>query len=165
MDPRTLDNEALRRLILDQPEAGVTRLIALVVSAGFLLAVLHLVRRGRLREEFTPIWTVVAVGILTLSVWFGAVRAITRAVGAWAPSSTLFFFGELFLLVLCLHYAVRLSSLTVQVKLLAQELAMLRAEIAERRGSPSSLAERGGSPSPVAEGWGVPSLRPGVPSS
>ena len=66
---------------------------------------------------------------MVLSVWTEALRALTHAVGAWAPSSTLFFFGELFLLVLCLNYAVRLSRLTLDVKLLAQQLALLRAEL------------------------------------
>lgn len=137
MSPAPIDAETLRRLIMEQPEPGSTRGLALLVSTAFLLAVLHLVRRGRLREEYTPIWTVVAVGIMMLSLWFDVVRAITRAVGAWTPSSTLFFFGELFLLVLCLNYAVRLSSLTVRVKLLAQEVALLRAELGERRGTAS----------------------------
>jgi hypothetical protein len=122
---------------MEVPESGSTRIVALLVSLGFLLAVLYLVRSGRLREEYTPIWTVVAVGIMVLSVWFDIVWAITRAVGAWTASSTLFFFGELFLLVLCLNYAVRLSSLTAHVKLLAQEMALLRAELAERRGTTS----------------------------
>jgi hypothetical protein len=125
----TLDIETLRRLILEQPEARSTRVIALLVSVSFLLAVLQLVRLGRLREEYTPIWTVVALGIMILSVWLDGLRAITRLVGAVAPSSTLFFFGELFLLVLCLNYAVRLSSLTLHVKLLAQEIATLRSEL------------------------------------
>lgn len=128
MDPKTLDVEAIRRVWIEQPEAGITRVLALVVSMAFLLAVLDLVRRGRLKEEYTPIWVVVAAGIMLLSIWFEAARTITRAVGAWTVSSTLFFFGEVFLLVLCLNYAVRLSSLSVQVKLLAQELAMLKAE-------------------------------------
>jgi hypothetical protein len=130
-----LDIETLRRLLMEQPETTSTRVIGLLVSAAFLLAVLHLVRHGRLREEYTPIWIVVALGIMTLSVWFDGLRAITHAVGAWAPSSTLFFFGELFLLVLCLHYAVRLSSLTLHVKLLAQEIALLRTEL-DARGEP-----------------------------
>ena len=132
MNPSALDVENLRRLAIEQPEAASTRLVALVVALGFLLAVLNLVRRGRLREEYTPIWTVVALGIMILSVWSDGLRAITHAIGAWAPSSTLFFFGELFLLVLCLNYAVRLSSLTLHVKLLAQEIAMLRAELGSR---------------------------------
>jgi hypothetical protein len=132
MSSETIDVDALRRVIMDQPEPWTTRAIALAVSVAFLAAVLNLVRRGRLREEYTPIWTVVAVGIMILSVWSEGLRAITHAVGAWAPSSTLFFFGELFLLVLCLNYAVRLSSLTLHVKLLAQEIAILRTELAAR---------------------------------
>lgn len=126
--------QQLQRLLLENPESTSTRVAALLVSTVFLGAVLTLVRRGKLREEYTPIWTVVALAIMVLSVWFDGLRYITRMVGAWAPSSTLFFFGVLFLLVLCLNYAVRLSSLTLHVKLLAQELAILRSEL-ERRSS------------------------------
>lgn len=127
MDPKMVDAEVLRQVLSQQAEPASTRVIALVVSVGFLLAILHLVRQGRLREEYTPIWTVVGFGIVLLSVWFDGLRLITRAVGAWTASSTLFFFGELFLMILCLNYAVRLSALTLQVKCLAQEVAMLRA--------------------------------------
>jgi NO-binding membrane sensor protein with MHYT domain len=152
MNPETIDVAALRRVLMDQPEPWTTRAVALAVSVAFLAAVLNLVRRGRLREEYTPIWTVVAVGIMVLSVWSDALRALTHAVGAWAPSSTLFFFGELFLLVLCLNYAVRLSRLTLDVKLLAQELALLRADLGDRdrerrAGSGSSGSAVAGGPS------------------
>jgi len=136
MNPNALDAETLRRLAIEQPEAGTTRVLALVVSAAFLLAVLNLVRRGRLREEYTPIWVVVALGIMALSIWFDGVRLIAAMIGAWTASSTLYFFGVLFLLVLCLNYAVRLSTLSTQVKLLAQEVALLRErETASRVGS------------------------------
>ena len=134
MTPDPLDLERLRQLALEQPESGVTRGIALVVSLCFLVAVLDLVRRGRLREEYTPIWVAVALGIMALSVWFDVVRVIARLIGAWTPSSTLYFCGVLFLLVLCLNYAVRLSGLSTQVKLLAQEVSILRARLAERDG-------------------------------
>ena len=127
MDSRTIDAEALRRLLLEQPDPTPTRILGIVVGVSFLLAILNLVRQGRLREEYTPIWTVVGIGIVILSVWFEGLRLITRAVGAWTPSSTLFFFGEIFVLVLCLNYAVRLSALTLQMKCLAQEVALLRA--------------------------------------
>ena len=133
MDLDKLDLEALRRLAIEQSAGTVPRALALLVSGIFLAAVLNLVRRGRLKEEYTPIWTTVALGIMALSIWFDGIRLITRAVGAWTPSSTLFFFGELFLLVLCLNYAVRLSSLSTQVKLLAQEVSILRSELAAGR--------------------------------
>ena len=151
MNPNALDVDNLRRLAIEQPEATSTRVLALIVALAFLAAVLNLVRRGRLREEYTPIWTVVALAIVVLSVWFDGVRMVTRAVGAWTPSSTLFFFGEVFLLVVCLNYAVRLSGLTTRVKLLAQEVSILRAELEGRDGrGDAALAV-----SPPPEGDGI----------
>jgi hypothetical protein len=129
MTTNAVDLETLRRLAIDQPEATVPRFLALLISTIFLLAVLNLVRRGRLREEYTPIWIVVALGIMGLSVWFDGVRIIAGAIGAWTVSSTLYFFGVIFLLVLSLNYAVRLSGMTTQVKVLAQEISLLRAEV------------------------------------
>ncbi len=126
MDPSHIQPEVLRQMMIDVPDQGSTRIIAIVVSTAFLLIVLNLVRRGRLKEEYTPIWVALAVGIITLSLWFDLLRWITRAIGAWTPSSTLFFLGELCLLALCLNYAIRLSRLSTQVKALAQEIAMLK---------------------------------------
>src|SRR5262245_49271484 len=132
MDSTRIDAETLRRLMMDIPEPGATKVIALLVSAGFLVVVLNLVRRGKLKEEYTPIWIVVASGIMLLSLWSALLRWITQAIGAWTASSTLFFFGVLFLLVLCLNYAVRLSRLSAQLKRVAQELALLQEQIRER---------------------------------
>jgi hypothetical protein len=132
MNPGTIDVDTLRRLAIEQPESMSTRILALALGTAFLVAVLVLVRRGRLREEYTPIWTIVALGTMVLSIWFDAVRLLTRAVGAWTPSSTLFFFALVFLLTVSLNYAVRLSGLSLQVKLLAQEVALLRSQLASR---------------------------------
>ncbi len=119
----------LRTLFLEAPESGATRLLAVVLSLVLISVVLWLVRRRTLREEYTPIWMGVAFGIAALSLFPALLIALTRAVGAWTPSSALFFLGELFLLSICLNYAVRLSGLTLQIKNLAQELAVLRAEL------------------------------------
>ena len=148
MNPR-FDLDDLRQLYITQPEPMSVRILALTLCTAFLVAVLVLVRRGKLREEYTPIWTSVAVATMVATVWFDVVRLLTRLVGAWTPSSTLFFFGLLFLLVVCLNYAVRLSGMSSQVKLLAQELALLRARIAaaEARDAGADAAATGGSTS------------------
>ena len=132
MDPAKLDLDTLRQLAILQPESASTRILAMLLCGAFLIAVLTLVYRGKLREEYTPIWTIVAAGMMVAITWFDSVRLLTRAVGAWTPSSTLFFFGLLFLLVVSLNYAVRLSGMSLQVKLLAQEVALLREQLASR---------------------------------
>lgn len=129
-DPRLLE---LRELLLSAPESTATRILFISLSLLLAAIVLQLVRRRILREEHTPIWLGVSVGITLLSLSRPLLDGVTRAIGAWTPSSALFFFGELFLVAICLNYAVRLSRLTLQVKNLAQELALVRAEL-ERQG-------------------------------
>ena len=119
----------LRELFLDNPDLEHTRWLALTISLALVLAVLWLVRRRRLREEFTPIWVAVSAALLFLSLRLDVLRELTRVIGAWTPSSTVFFLGEVFLVAICLNYAVRLSRAGLLIKNLAQEVAILRAQV------------------------------------
>jgi len=128
---QTVTLARLRELFLASPDLEAARGLALSISALLFLAVLYLVRRRKLREEYTPIWVAVSAALLFVSLRLDLLRELTRALGAWTPSSTLFFLGELFLVAICLNYAVRLSRAGVQIKNLAQEVAILRARIDE----------------------------------
>ena len=119
----------LRELFLDTPDLEATRWLALSISLALVAAVLFLVRRRRLREEYTPIWLAVSAALVFVSIRIDLLRVLTRAIGAWTPSSTVFFLGELFLVAVCLNYAVRLSRASLLIKNLAQEIALLRAEV------------------------------------
>lgn len=121
--------QAMRELFLAAPESNATSALAIVISIVLVVAVLALVRTGRLTEEYTPIWMVAAVGLLIVSIWSGLITALAHAIGAWTTSSTLFFLGEVFLVALCLNYAVRLSQSGLQIKNLAQEVALLRSRL------------------------------------
>src|SRR5204863_5836497 len=135
MDRSVLDPDVLRQFMLEQPALPVTRVLMLAAGSIFLVVVLTLVRRGRLSEELTPLWVAAALGVMALAVWFDGVRLLARAMGAWTATSALYFLSVVFLVFLCLGYAVRLSSLDRRVRALAQELALLQAE---RAGRPTS---------------------------
>ncbi|MGE4652283.1 MAG: DUF2304 domain-containing protein [Myxococcota bacterium] len=128
-DPRL---EELRNIFLSAPESTTTRVMAAVLSLALFAVVLGLVRRRVLREEYTPIWLLVAFGIALMSLVNPLLSWLTRSLGAWTPSSTIFFLGQIFLVAICLNYAVRLSGLVLQVKNLGQEVAMLRAQLDAR---------------------------------
>ncbi len=119
----------LRELFLMAPEATATRVMMIALSLLLASVVLWLVRRRTLREEYTPIWLGVAVGITVISLWRPLLDALTRTIGAWTPSSTLFFLGNFFLIAICLNYAVRLSQTGTQIRELAQEVTLLRRRI------------------------------------
>ncbi len=106
---------------------------AVLVSLVTLVVIIELIRRRRLREEYSLLWIVTTLGMIVLSTWYGLVEWLTRLSGAVSPVTTLFIFGLVFLLLISVHFSTVLSRLTHQVRRLTQEVALLTAE---RTGSP-----------------------------
>ncbi len=100
---------------------------AVLTSLIVFALILELVRRRRLREEYSWLWLLTGVGMVVLVVWDHLLFVITRVIGAVSPLTTLLLFSLLFLLAIAIHYSIIISRLTTQVKNLAQELAILGA--------------------------------------
>ena len=107
-------------------------MFALVTSLLAFVFVLELVRRRRLREEYSWLWLLTAGAMVLLVVWYRLLILITRIVGAVTPLNTLLLCAVLFLFAIAVHYSVIVSRLTSQVKNLAQELALVSARLEER---------------------------------
>ena len=101
---------------------------AIFISLISLVVIIELVRRRKLKEEYSFFWILTAVGMLVLSSWYGLVEWITRLSGAVTATTTLFIFGLFFLLLISVHFSTVISRLTSQVRRLAQEMAILSAE-------------------------------------
>ena len=121
-----MTEEQLRALLLADTDTTAVRVVALIVAMVLFFAVFEAVRRRRLSESLTPIWLTCALAVLVLAINLQLLETMTRLIGAWTPSSTVFFFALLFLLAISLSYAVVLTRLGRQVARLAQEIAMLK---------------------------------------
>ncbi len=106
-----------------------TKVVALVISIGMLLLIIELVRRRKLREEYSQLWFITGIVIVLMMVWFDLLRFISHLVGAVNQISTIFFLAFLFLVGISLHFSVVISKLTNQVKDLAQQNALLEGEL------------------------------------
>jgi len=118
------------------------RAFAVLASAAVLGLVVELVRRRRLREEYAFLWVATAGGMVVLATWYGLMEWITHLIGAVAVTTTLFLFALLFLLVITVHFSTVISHLTMQVRRLAQEIAILEAEREAPRAPPPQGPER-----------------------
>lgn len=107
------------------------KIVALTFGIMMLLLIIELVRRRKLREEYSWLWLMTAAIILLLSLWFDLLKWITHLVGAITPSSTIFLFAFLFLILISLHFSVVVSKLTDRNKELAQRYALLELELNE----------------------------------
>lgn len=120
------------------------RTFAIAASFVTLALVIELIRRRKLREEYAFLWIVTSGGMLILSSWYGVLEWITHLIGAVTVTTTLFLFGLLFLLLISIHFTTVLSRLTVQVRRIAQELAIAEAErtrLAAKLAAPGKAAE------------------------
>jgi len=106
------------------------RILALLASLSLLAAVLELVRRRRLREEFSLLWVVGALGALALSLWDGARSQLAAALGT-SEESALLATSALFLGMVCLDISTKVSRLANQQKHLVQEVARLEKRISD----------------------------------
>lgn len=107
------------------------KVVALAFGIMMLLLVVELVRRRKLREEYSWLWLMTGTVILLLALWFDLLKWMTHLVGAITPSSTIFLFAFLFLILISLHFSVVISKLTDRNKELAQKHALLESEFNE----------------------------------
>jgi len=119
------------------------RVFAIITSIVTFLVVMELIRRRRLREEYAFLWVLTTVGMMVLATWYGLIERITRLIGAVAVTTTLFIFALMFLLLISVHFTTVISRLTVQIRRLTQELAILRAELGKTGTAPVPAASPG----------------------
>jgi hypothetical protein len=102
------------------------KLIAVLMAIGLLLFIIEVVRRRKLREEYAWLWILVGVSVLLLSLWESLLNSLTHFMGIQLPANTVFYFGLMFMIFINLHFSVKISLLTNQVKRLTQELALAK---------------------------------------
>lgn len=120
------------------------RILAAVCGIGLLILIIELVRRRKLKEEYSALWLLAGVVIVVFGLAHSLLAWVTRLIGAGWTSSTLFFFGILFVVLLCLQFSVKISALENRLKNLAQQLALLEAK--KDDSPPSDGDDRPGGP-------------------
>lgn len=108
-----------------------TILIALGGAFVLLISVLELVRRRRLREQYSILWLLTSLVILVLASNRTLLDLLARAMKIAYPPSALFVIGFGFLLLITLHFSTVISRLTRENESLAQEMAILRQQVSE----------------------------------
>ena len=102
--------------------------IGLIVLAMFLF-IANMVRKKKIDLRYALSWLCLAVIILVLDIFPKIVFSFAGLIGISVPSNMVFFVGFIFVVVLIYSLTVSVSHLSVKVKRLTQELALLREEM------------------------------------
>jgi hypothetical protein len=103
-----------------------------ILSLTLLLITFELIRKERLREEYSILWLFTGTVTLVFSLWpeFFLSQFFAKITGIFYLSAVVVI-AFLFLLLIVLHFSVVISKLTNQNKELAQRYGLLELEINE----------------------------------
>ncbi len=105
------------------------KIFSLVGGLIIFLTIIELVRRRKLKEEYSWLWLLTGSIIAIIVIKYELLGFISRLVGSKAETTTLFIFSIIFLIVVNLFYSTKLSSLTDRVKNLAQKISLLETKL------------------------------------
>lgn len=116
------------------------KIFALIICCLVFVFTINLVRKRKLKEEYSVLWLATSIVMFVLVVRYEWLVAITNFIGAGLPTTTLFIGSIIFLTFIAVQFSIKISALTEQVKNLAQENALLWAKQEELKNC------RGGKP-------------------
>ena len=105
------------------------QIFALIVCLLVFIFTIDMVRRRRLREEYSVLWLATSIVMFILVIRYDWLEALTRFIGAGLPTTTLFIGSIIFLMLISVQFSIKISRLTNQLKDLAQDNALLRGEV------------------------------------
>jgi len=108
--------------------AQILGAIASILTFAF---VFWLMRRGVLREKYAVLWLLMSGAALVFSVFPGALRGVSNALGVETPSNLLFFIAIVLLILVAVQLSYELSRHEARIRRLAEEIALLRQRIGE----------------------------------
>lgn len=115
-----------------------TQYIAIAVSIGLFLYIFYLVRKKKIKEEYSLLWLFSSVVFIVFSVWRHGLEYFAKLVGIAYPPAALFLILMLAIFLILIEFSINISKLSEKNKILAQELALLRNELeALKAGKPA----------------------------
>jgi hypothetical protein len=100
-----------------------------VVTVATLVFILRLVRRRQLAGKYAVLWTGVAAALGVLAIWPGLLTSLSEAVGVYYPPALFLLITTGFLFLIVLQFSWELSRNDERTRTLAEEIALLRAEL------------------------------------
>ena len=112
---------------------GRVNAVGLTVSVLLLLAVLELVRRRKLAEEYSFVWIAFAAALVALSVRRDVLDRVAKWLDIYYPPIVLLLVLTLMVFVASLGFSVVVSRQRKQIDRLIEDTAVLGAEVEELR--------------------------------
>lgn len=104
------------------------QIVVAVIIILALITIINMVRQRKLELRYALAWLGVGIGTLILDCFPGLINRMAKMLGIYSPPNMLFFCGFIFALVIIFMLTVAVSRMSIRIKKLAQEIALLEEE-------------------------------------
>lgn len=104
------------------------KIISIVFSVILILVVLLFVRKGKITIKYSLVWLGSTFILLILSIFPSVLSWLTKIIGIQVASNLIFALIIGILLIVCISLTIIVSSQTEKIKLLIQEVSLLKEE-------------------------------------
>jgi hypothetical protein len=110
---------------------GVDRieLVAVLAILFFIMIIIRLILKGRLRAEYSFIWIAMGAIFLVFSLWRESLDLLAAFFGVFYAPSLIFIFFFFMIFIFLIHLSAVNSKQHEQIKKLAQEISLLKQKI------------------------------------
>ncbi|SDT42812.1 hypothetical protein SAMN04489743_2870 [Pseudarthrobacter equi] len=115
-------------------------LVGFIFVLVILLIIFEMLRRRHLREKYAVIWIIIGIGVLVLVAFPQLLFWSSGVLGVKVPSNLLFAMAIVLLVSVCLHLSFEQSQAEDEVRVLAEEVGILRLKVLQLE---ESLTQRG----------------------
>lgn len=99
---------------------------AIAGSIILLFFIIELIRRKKIKEQYSLLWLFFGAGFIVLSIWRDGIEEIAALVGiAYAPAAFLLILVMAIFLIL-IEFSIIISKLSDNVKVLVQEIGLIK---------------------------------------
>jgi hypothetical protein len=108
------------------------QIISVIASLLIFGVVVNLVRQRRLKTEYSLIWIIVSITFIVFSFWRTGIDKLAKLFGISYAPSVLFIILLIGIIFLLIEFSMIISKQAERIKVLVQELALLKHEIEEK---------------------------------
>jgi hypothetical protein len=108
------------------------QIVSIFASLLIFIVVVNLIRRRKLKTEYSLIWLTVSLTFIVFSFWRSGIDKLAELFGiAYAPS-VLFIILLIGVILILIEFSIIISRQAERIKVLIQELALLKHQIEEK---------------------------------
>lgn len=119
----------------DQVNIERMQILAIIGSILLLIFILYLIRKKRIKEEYSLLWLLFGVIFITLSIWRQGLDYISQIIGVAYPPTAILLILLMAIFMILIQFSIIISKLSDSNKSLCQEIGLLKLELEDLKKS------------------------------